>query len=101
MAMDKQRKLGVSFVLMGALLLAVYLVPTLYGSAMAHLAIAQFRAQSSTNSLWDSARIRAYQRTLAISFPPPEAVLRIPKVGIEVPVLEGVSDATLNRGAGH
>jgi sortase A len=99
--MNCQRKLGVFFVLLGALLLAVYLVPTVYGAAMSHLAIAQFRAQSSSNALWDSARIRAYKRTLAISFPPPEAILRIPKVGIEVPVLEGVSDATLNRGVGH
>jgi sortase A len=99
--MNWPRKLGVSLVLMGALLLAVYLVPTLYGTAMSHLAIAQFRAQSSTNNLWDSARIRAYKRTLAISFAPPEAILRIPKVGIEVPVLEGTSDATLNRGVGH
>jgi sortase A len=73
----------------------------MYGSAMSHLAIAQFRAQSATNSLWDSARIRAYKRTLGMSFAPPEAILRIPKVGIEVPVLEGTSDATLNRGVGH
>ena len=99
--MNWPRKLGVSLVALGALLLAVYLVPTLYGTAMSHLAIAQFRAQSSTNSLWDSARIRAYKRTLYLSFAPPEALLRIPKVGIEVPVLEGTSDATLNRGVGH
>jgi len=99
--MNWPRKLGVSLVALGALLLAVYLVPTVYGTAMSHLAIAQFRAQSSTNSLWDSARIRAYKRTLYLSFAPPEALLRIPKVGIEVPVLEGTSDATLNRGVGH
>jgi sortase A len=99
--MNWPRKLGVSLVAVGALLLAVYLVPTVYGTAMSHLAIAQFRAESSTNSLWDSARIRAYKRTLAISFAPPEAVLRVRRIGIEVPVLEGTSDATLNRGVGH
>ena len=99
--MNWPRKLGVSLVAIGAVLLAVYLVPTLYGAAMSHLAIAQFRAQSSANSLWDSARIRAYQRTLALSFAPPEAILRVPRLGIEVPVLEGTSDATLNRGVGH
>jgi sortase A len=99
--MNWPRKLGVSLVLLGALLLAVYLVPTIYGTAMSHLAIAQFRAQSSTNSLWDSARIRAYKRTLAISFAPPEAVLHVRRLGIEVPVLEGTSDAILNRGVGH
>lgn len=95
------RKLGVSLVCLGALLLAVYLAPTVYGSAMSHLAVAQFRAQGKTNRLWDSARIRAYRKTLGVSFAPPEAILRISKVGIEVPVLEGTSDLILNRGVGH
>jgi sortase A len=85
----------------GALLLAVYLLPTVYGAAMSHLALAQFRAASASNSLWDSARIRAYRQTLGMSFAPPEAVLRIPSLGVEVPVLEGTSDAVLNRGVGH
>ena len=96
-----KKPLGTVSILVGILLLGVYLVPTLYGSAMSHLAMAQFRAQSSSNRLWDSARIRAYQRSLAVSFPPPEAILRVPKAGIEVPVLEGTDDLTLNRGAGH
>ena len=99
--MNWQRKLGVSLVLIGAILLGVYLLPTVYGTTMSHLAVAQFRAQSSANSLWDSARIRAYKRTLGLSFAPPEAVLRVRRLGIEVPVLEGTSDAILNRGVGH
>jgi len=28
-------------------------------------------------------------------------VLRIPRIGLEVPVLEGTDDSTLDRGAGH
>lgn len=99
--MNWQRKLGFLLVSAGGLLCAGYILPTAYGSAMEHLALARFRAGSGTNRLWDSARIRAYRRTLDISFPPPVAVLRIPRVGVEVPVLEGFSDATLNRGAGH
>jgi sortase A len=95
------RKLGVFLVMMGVLLLGVYVVPTVYGAAMSHLAVAEFRAQGSANRLWDSSRIRAYKRTLGISFAPPEAILRIPKVGLEVPVLEGTSDLILNRGVGH
>lgn len=95
------RKLGVFLTTVGALLLAVYAVPTVYGGVMSRIAVAQFRAKGGANSLWDSARIRAYQHTLAISFAPPEAVLRIPKVGLEVPVFEGTSDLTLNRGVGH
>ncbi len=95
------RKLGVALILMGSLLLGVWAVPTVYGAAMSHLAIAQFRAQSPANREWDSARIRAFQHSLAVKFPPPEAVLRVQRVGLEVPVLEGVDDLTLNRGAGH
>ena len=96
-----RRTLGTLSLLAGFLLLGVYLVPTLYGAAMSHLALAQFRAASSSNRLWDSARIRAYRASLAVSFPPPEAILRVPKAHIEVPILEGTSDLTLNRGVGH
>jgi sortase A len=99
--MNWPRKLGLALILLGTVLLGVYLVPTVYGAAMSHLAIAQFRAQSPAHREWDSARIRAFQRSLAVKFPPPEAVLRVQRVGLEVPVLEGVDDLTLNRGAGH
>ena len=85
----------------GLLLIAIYLVPTVYGTVMSHLALAQFRAAGHSNRLWDSARIRAYQRSLAVSFPAPEAILRVPKAAIEVPILEGTDDLTLNRGVGH
>jgi len=99
--MTSSRKIGVSLIVMGAVLLGMYIVPTVYGSAMSHLAVARFRSASGPNSLWDSSRIRAYQRTLEVNFPAPEAVLRVPRLGIEVPVLEGTSDLTLNRGVGH
>ncbi len=85
----------------GLLLIAIYLVPTVYGTVMSHLALAQFRASGASNRLWDSARIRAYQRSLAVSFPAPEAILRVPKAAIEVPILEGTDDLILNRGVGH
>ncbi len=99
--MSLARKFGVSLIAIGCAFSAVYLVPTVYGTAMSHVAVAAFRAQSSTNRLWDSARIRAYKHTLGMSFAAPEAVLRVPRVGIEVPVLEGTTDAILNRGVGH
>jgi sortase A len=88
-------------ILIGTVLLGIYIVPTVYGSAMAHFAVARFRAESSSNRLWDSSRIHAYQRSLTVSLAPPEAILRVPKVNIEVPILEGTDDLTLNRGVGH
>ena len=96
-----RRSLGSLSIGAGLLLIAIYLVPTVYGTVMSHLALAQFRAADRSNRLWDSARIRAYQRSLAVSLPAPEAILRVPKAAIEVPILEGTDDLTLNRGAGH
>lgn len=61
-------------------------------------------APTSTNvdmSLWSEKRIRDYKASLKERFDLPLAVLRIPKIGLEVPVLEGTDDLTLNRGVGH
>jgi len=99
--MDWRRKVGGGLMVAGTLLVGVYAVPTVYGAAMSRIAVAQFRAESASHRDWDSARIRAYQRSLLVKFAPPEAVLRISKIGLEVPVLEGDDALTLNRGVGH
>ena len=99
--MDWRREVGGGLMLSGILLVAVYAVPTVYGAAMSRIAVAQFRAESASHRDWDSARIRAYQKSLMVKFAPPEAILRIPKIGLEVPVLEGDDALTLNRGVGH
>ena len=52
-------------------------------------------------SRWNAARIRAYARALTRPARPPLAVLRIPRLGLEVPVLEGTADSTLDRAVGH
>jgi sortase A len=52
-------------------------------------------------SLWDPGRITAWRRALSEPAPPPLAVLRIPKIRLEVPVLPGTDDLTLNRAVGH
>jgi len=52
-------------------------------------------------ALWDPKRIAEWRATQTPSAPPPLAVLRIPRVGVEAPVLEGTDDWTLNRGVGH
>ena len=52
-------------------------------------------------SLWDPERITAWRRALSEPAPPPLAVLRIPKIRLEVPVLPGTDDLTLNRAVGH
>ncbi|MDQ1349530.1 MAG: sortase, partial [Acidobacteriota bacterium] len=57
-------------------------------------------AASTDQALWSEARIAKYNETLSQAFAPPLAVLRIPKIGLEVPVLAGTDDLTLNRAVG-
>lgn len=52
-------------------------------------------------SLWDPDRIAAWRRASNEPAPPPLAVLRIPKIRLEVPVLRGTDEFTLNRAVGH
>jgi len=52
-------------------------------------------------TLWSPERIAAWRDALAEPAPPPLAVLRIPRIGLEVPVLEGTDRVTLDRGVGH
>jgi sortase A len=50
---------------------------------------------------WSEKRIAEYEESLAQKLDPPLALLHISKVQLEVPVLEGTDDLTLNRGVGH
>jgi sortase A len=52
-------------------------------------------------SLWSEGRIAAYKQSLLQQFAPPLAVLRIPKLQLEVAVLNGTDELSLNRGVGH
>lgn len=52
-------------------------------------------------TLWSPQRVAAWQRTLTLPPEEPLAVLHIPRIRLDVPVLEGSSDVTLDRGAGH
>ena len=52
-------------------------------------------------SLWDPERISAWRQASSEPAPPPLGVLRIPKIRLEVPVLRGTDEFTLNRAVGH
>lgn len=51
-------------------------------------------------TLWSEARIAAYAETASAGLVP-EGILRVPAVGIEVPVYAGTAELNLNRGAGR
>ena len=52
-------------------------------------------------SLWSLKRIKAYQASLLANVPPPLGVLDIPSLRLQVPILEGTDDLTLDRSVGH
>ena len=52
-------------------------------------------------NLWSAKRISAYRDSLARQFTPAVAILRIPKLGVEVPVFDGTDEWVLNRGVGR
>ena len=53
------------------------------------------------SSLWSADRVEGYEKSLQHEFDLPLAVLRIPKIDLEVPVLAGIDELTLNRAVGH
>jgi len=52
-------------------------------------------------SLWGERRARAYKRGIEKQSGIPLAVLRIPKIHLEAPLLEGTDDLTLNHAVGR
>jgi len=52
-------------------------------------------------TLWSSHAIDAWRASRTANAPPPLGVLRISRLRLEAPVLEGTADATLDRGLGH
>ena len=52
-------------------------------------------------TLWSTERVKAWREARTRIAPAPLALLRIPGIGLEVAVLEGADDWTLNRAVGH
>lgn len=104
-------------VALGALILCIYAGVRIQGFLLSHAAVERFKSQqllaeelnnttkgagkSPDLSLWSSKRVKDYQASLSSRFAPAMALLRIPKIHLEVPVLEGTDDLTLNRAVGH
>lgn len=51
--------------------------------------------------LWSAARVKAYKIALQREVPPTLAILRIPRLNLEVPVYDGTTDAVLDLAAGR
>lgn len=99
-------------------LLAVYASALIHGTLLPHVEVEKFMqlqqsagaatkatAQSGSGApdfkLWSKARIAGYEQSLSARVDPPLAILRIPRIDLTVPLLEGTDELTLNRAVGH
>lgn len=105
---------------LGLTLLAVWGAARFRGAVSSKTAIARFEAEEAENPagssssfldptssspvdfrLWSPKRIAAYKESLVTKNDLPLALLRIPKINLEVPVFNDTDDLTLNRGVGR
>jgi sortase A len=93
----------------GIALLLVYATARLYTAAYSRLELRRYYSNKSheANSgnpdfrLWSKQRVAAYQASLTTPSPLPLGVLKVPSMNLEVPLLEGTDELTLNRAIGH
>ena len=105
----------------GLALLAVYLAARLDSAIgkrvaarrfeRARAAVAQRLAERSARGLqvagrvdtrlWSAQRVKAHQESLLREPGAPLALLRVPRIHLEVPILDGTDDWTLNRAVGR
>jgi sortase A len=103
----------------GLTLLSVWVAARLHQTVSSKAAVAEFEAEVASRSLetstssdslfrepvdfrlWSAKRISAYENSLAKKTDAALAILRVPKINLEVPVFNGTDDLTLDRGVGR
>jgi len=113
MAIDRSTKIRTAervLLAVGLTLLGVWGAARLHRSISSRAALKTFKASAGVNAdtesavdftLWSPQRIAAYKESLATKRDLPLAILRIPKINLEVPVFEDTDELTLNRGLGR
>jgi sortase A len=111
------RWIEAALLIVGVLLITIFVTAHIHREVLSRSALDDFKAAKEhadakdapslwdkklalDSSLWSSVRIAEYEQSLASHFDPPLAILRIPNVRLEVVVLAGTDDLTLNRGVG-
>jgi sortase A len=113
------RRLEVALLTAGLILLAVFIAVKVQSQISSRLAVKKFEAEQSAAlqdaeefgilqtradvdlRLWSDSRIKDYLESLESVTDTPPALLRIPKLHLEVPIYEGSDERTLNRGLGR
>jgi sortase A len=73
---------------------------TASGSSRIETGVDRLTVRNVSTALWSTPRLKAYDAARSTPLEP-LAVLRIPKLNLEAPVLEGTDEFTLNRGVGR
>ncbi len=111
------RRIELSLLILGLLFIGVFVGAYIHRATQSRAALTRFeelkqelaqrpaRSFASRNfthdfSLWSPQRVAGYQQSLTQSLDSPLAILRIPKVKLEVPILDGTDEISLNRGVG-
>jgi sortase A len=113
------RLLEVTLLAAGLILVTVFVAAKAQTQISSRLAVKKFEAEQSVAldeaeefavlqtradvdlKLWSDSRIKDYLESLESPTDAPQAVLRVPKLHLEVPVYEGSDELTLNRGLGR
>jgi sortase A len=118
------RRLEIALYAAGLVLIGLFLVIRADGALGRKAALSEFRSArekaappaaatrghgrglpsvgSPDRSMWSPERIRGFDASLTTHFAAaPLAILRIPSIELEVPVLAGTDELSLNRGVGH
>jgi sortase A len=101
----------------GVLLVTLFIVAMIHRSVLSHAELQRFKVRQTVLpvksqrvvlstatpnfTLWSEQRAKKYQESLASYFAPAVGILRIAKIRLEVPILEGTDGLSLNRGVGH
>jgi sortase A len=118
------RRLEIALYAVGLALIGLFLIVRTDGALGRKAALSEFRSArekaagpaaatrghrsgltsmtSPDKSMWSPERIRGFDASLTQHFAAaPLAILRIPSIELEVPVLAGTDELSLNRGVGH
>jgi sortase A len=116
------RRLEGVLLVCGVLMIGFYVAAQIHRTVLSHAELQRFKSQQPASadetqlgtpqqaelstsapdfSLWSERRVKDYEESLAAHFAPAIGILRIAKIHVEVPILEGTDDLTLNRGVGH
>jgi sortase A len=119
-AMKLKKHFGQVLVVVGISLLALYAAAKLHEFILSRVVIRRFeeRKPATLNKIakdnltvqppaapdfvsWSKQRIKQYEESFSKQLAPPLAVIRIGRIHVQAPVLEGTDDLMLNRGVGH